>query len=49
LSSRVKWNTRRIDRDLVGEGPERGQHACPAYDDAGIRLADTVQGCSPRL
>src|ERR1700674_5123027 len=43
VSIRVEGNTWRIDRDLVGEGPERGQHACPAYDDAGIRLADTVQ------
>ena len=46
VSFRVKGNTRRIDRDLVGEGAQRGQHACPAYDDAGVRLAYAVQGRS---
>src|SRR5437660_3866874 len=43
---RVKGNTRRINRDLVGEGPQSGQHARSAYDDAGVRLAYAVQGRS---
>ena len=29
----------RIDRDFVGQRPERGQHAGAAHDDAGIGLA----------
>src|ERR1700704_5863772 len=46
VSIRVKWNTRRIDRDLVGERSERGQHTCAAHDDTGICLANAVQCCA---
>ena len=32
-----------IDRDLVGEGRQRGEHARAAHDDAVLGLADLVQ------
>ena len=34
---------RRVDRDLVGDGRQRGQHARPAHDHAGVGLAHHVQ------
>src|SRR4029078_12749395 len=46
VSGRVKRNTRRIDRDLLSEGAERGEHPGAAHDDSFIRLADAVQGGS---
>ena len=35
---------RRVDRDLVGDGRQRGQHARAAHDHAGVGLAHHVQG-----
>src|SRR5262249_3497943 len=39
----VEADARRIDRDLVGERPERREDARPAHDDTGIGLAHDVQ------
>ena len=39
----VAGQARRIDRDLVGQRPQRRQHARAAHDDAGVGLAHHVQ------
>ena len=41
---RCGGDTRRIDRDLVGEGTECGQYTRPAHDNSGVGLADAMQG-----
>src|SRR5437588_450195 len=40
----VAGETRRVDRDLVGQRPQGRQDAGAAHDDAGIGLADHLEG-----
>src|SRR5262249_49882587 len=44
VSIRVKRDTRRVDRNFIGEGPEGCQNARAANDDSRLRLADAMQG-----
>src|SRR5262245_31223922 len=44
VSLRVKWDTWRVDRNFVGEGPECRQNTRAANDDSRIRLTDAMQG-----
>ena len=42
-ASVCRAEARRIDRDLVGERPQRRQHARAAHDDPGVGLAHHLQ------
>src|SRR5262245_21657547 len=46
MSIRMKWNTRRVHCDLVGEGPERGEDTRASDNDSRVGFANAVQSGS---